>query len=57
MMTASLSLDFREGILGFSLCKRWLLIEGKKPGTAWLKSEDHDRLAFMLIDDFLKFVV
>jgi flagellar assembly factor FliW len=48
-------LDFREGLLGFSRCKRWLLIEGKKPGTAWLQSADHGSLAFMLIDPFLTF--
>ena len=48
-------LDFRDGLLGFSLCKRWLLIEGKKPGTSWLQSADHGGLAFMLIDPFLAF--
>jgi flagellar assembly factor FliW len=48
-------LDFREGLLGFSLCRRWLLIAGKKPGTAWLQSADHGALAFMLIDPFLAF--
>jgi flagellar assembly factor FliW len=48
-------LDFRDGLLGFSLCKRWLLIEGKKPGTAWLQSADHGGLAFMLIDPFTAF--
>jgi len=48
-------LDFRDGLLGFSLCKRWLLITGKKPGTAWLQSAEHGSLAFMLIDPFLTF--
>jgi flagellar assembly factor FliW len=48
-------LEFREGLLGFSLCKRWLLIGGKKPGTAWLQSADHGALAFMLIDPFVAF--
>jgi flagellar assembly factor FliW len=48
-------LDFQEGLLGFSLFRRWLLIEGKKPGTAWLQSADHGALAFMLIDPFLNF--
>ncbi|MFI5231594.1 MAG: flagellar assembly protein FliW [Gemmatimonadales bacterium] len=48
-------LDFRDGLLGFSLCKRWLLIAGKKQGTAWLQSADHGSLAFMLIDPFLTF--
>ena len=48
-------LDFREGLLGFSLCRRWLLIAGKKPGTAWLQSVDHGSLAFMLIDPFTTF--
>ena len=48
-------LVFRDGLLGFSLCKRWLLIEGKKPGTAWLQSADHGGLAFMLIDPFMAF--
>jgi flagellar assembly factor FliW len=48
-------LDFREGLLGFTLCKRWLLIEGKKPGTAWLQSADHGAIAFMLVDPFQAF--
>ena len=48
-------LEFRDGLLGFSLCKRWLLINGKKPGTAWLQSADHGALAFMLIDPFVAF--
>ena len=48
-------LDFRDGLLGFSLCKRWLLIEGKKPGTAWLQSADHGSLAFLLVDPFMAF--
>jgi flagellar assembly factor FliW len=48
-------LDFRDGLLGFSLCRRWLLISGKKPGMAWLQSADHGSLAFMLIDPFLTF--
>jgi flagellar assembly factor FliW len=48
-------LDFRDGLLGFSLCTRWLLLQGKKPGTAWLQSADHGSLAFMLIDPFLNF--
>lgn len=48
-------LDFRDGLLGFSLCKRWLLIAGKKAGTAWLQSADHGSVAFMLIDPFLAF--
>ncbi len=48
-------LEFREGLLGFSLCRRWLLIQGKKPGTAWLQSADHGSLAFMLIDPFMAF--
>jgi flagellar assembly factor FliW len=48
-------LDFRDGLLGFSLCKRWLLIAGKRPGTAWLQSAEHGSLAFMLIDPFLAF--
>ncbi len=54
-MTTTMELDFRDGLLGFSLCKRWLLLEGKKPGTAWLQSADHRGLAFMLIDPFLTF--
>jgi flagellar assembly factor FliW len=48
-------LDFRDGLFGFSLCRRWLLIEGKKPGTAWLQSADHGALAFMLIDPFMAY--
>jgi flagellar assembly factor FliW len=54
-MISSMELDFRDGLLGFSLCKRWQLTEGKKPGTAWLQSTDHDGLAFMLIDPFMTF--
>jgi flagellar assembly factor FliW len=48
-------LDFREGLLGFSRCTRWLLLEGKKPGTAWLQSADIGALAFLLIDPFTTF--
>lgn len=48
-------LDFRDGLLGFTLCKRWLLIAGKKPGTAWLQSADHGSLAFLLVDPFVAF--
>lgn len=48
-------LEFRDGLLGFSLFRRWLLIEGKKPGTAWLQSADHGALAFMLVDPFQAF--
>lgn len=48
-------LNFQEGLLGFSLCKRWLLLDGTKPGTAWLQSADHGGIAFMLIDPFRAF--
>jgi flagellar assembly factor FliW len=54
-MITSMELDFRDGLLGFSLCKRWLLSGGKKPGTAWLQSADQRNLAFMLIDPFTAF--
>lgn len=54
-MTGALALDFRDGLLGFSLCKNWLLLDGAKPGTAWLQSTDHRELAFMLIDPFMTF--
>jgi flagellar assembly factor FliW len=54
-MSAALALDFREGLLGFSLCRKWTLLAGKKPGTAWLQSEDRRGLAFMLIDPFRAF--
>jgi flagellar assembly factor FliW len=48
-------LEFAEGILGFPACKQWVLIDGSKPGTAWLQSLDHGPLAFLLIDPFQHF--
>ncbi|MCX5767543.1 MAG: flagellar assembly protein FliW [Gemmatimonadetes bacterium] len=48
-------LEFREGILGFPACHSWILIDGAKPGTAWLQSVDHSTLAFLLADPFVFF--
>jgi flagellar assembly factor FliW len=48
-------LYFDAGILGFPTHRRWLLLEGARPGTAWLQSADQDTLAFMLVDPFVVF--
>jgi len=46
---------FDDGLLGFPSCKRWMLIEGARAGTAWLQSVDHTSLAFLLVDPFVAF--
>jgi flagellar assembly factor FliW len=48
-------LRFDDGLPGFTGCKRWILIEGEKPGTAWLQSVELGAIAFLLIDPFVFF--
>lgn len=48
-------LTFSEGLCGFANCRDWILIEGKKPGTAWLQSAEYSDLAFLLVDPFVMF--
>lgn len=44
-----------EGILGFPTCHEWALLDGARPGTAWLQSAEHEALAFLLVDPFTAF--
>jgi len=46
---------FDDGVPGFAQCKRWVLIDGAKGGTAWLQSADNPALAFLLVDPFVVF--
>jgi flagellar assembly factor FliW len=46
---------FEAGIAGFRQCTQWILIDGERPGTAWLQSADQGSLAFLLVDPFLFF--
>jgi len=46
---------FEDGILGFPACHGWILIDGAKPGTAWLQSVDYAQLVFLLVDPFVHF--
>ncbi len=48
-------LVFETGIAGFADCTRWILIDGERPGTAWLQSANIGSLAFLLVDPFLFF--
>ncbi len=48
-------LRFDEGIPGFPDCRRWILIQGDKAGTAWLQSIDLNALTFFLVDPFAFF--
>ncbi|MBI3789772.1 MAG: flagellar assembly protein FliW [Gemmatimonadetes bacterium] len=41
-----------EGVLGFPACREWVLLDGARPGTAWLQSAEHGALAFLLADPF-----
>ena len=54
-VTDSQVLLFANGIAGFPDCTRWILIDGERPGTAWLQSADMCSLAFLLVDPFLFF--
>lgn len=47
--------SFAKGLLGFPSCHAWLLMDGAKPGTAWLQSTEHGALAFLLVDPFMTF--
>lgn len=47
--------SFAKGLLGFPSCHQWLLMDGTKPGTAWLQSAEHGALAFLLVDPFMAF--
>ena len=44
-----------EGVLGFPACREWVLLDGARPGTAWLQSGEHPSLAFLLADPFTAF--
>lgn len=46
---------FANGIPGFPECAKWILIQGEKPGTAWLQSIDLGALTFLLVDPFVFF--
>ncbi len=46
-------IEFSEGILGFPACRGWVLIDGAKPGTAWLQSVEYGPLVFLLADPFV----
>ncbi|MBI1809676.1 MAG: flagellar assembly protein FliW [Gemmatimonadetes bacterium] len=48
-------IEFSEGILGFPACHGWVLIDGAKPGTAWLQSVEYSALVFLLADPFVFF--
>lgn len=48
-------LFFEHGIAGFADCTRWILVDGTRPGTAWLQSADVSTLAFLLVDPFVFF--
>ncbi|MHB1298120.1 MAG: flagellar assembly protein FliW [Gemmatimonadaceae bacterium] len=48
-------LRFGGGLLGFPDHKEWILLDGARPGTAWLQSLDHQSLAFLLIDPLMVF--
>lgn len=44
-----------DGVLGFPACREWVLLDGARPGTAWLQSAEHPALAFLLADPFSAF--
>jgi flagellar assembly factor FliW len=44
-----------EGVIGFPACREWVLLDGARPGTAWLQSAEHGALAFLLADPFTAF--
>ncbi|MFI5309589.1 MAG: flagellar assembly protein FliW [Gemmatimonadales bacterium] len=44
-----------EGMFGFPSCREWVLIDGARPGTAWLQSAENAALAFLLVDPFVLF--
>lgn len=46
---------FDAGLLGFPTCRRWLVVDGVRPGTAWLQSVDHEAITFMMVDPFIMF--
>ncbi len=48
-------IDFSDGLLGFPACRAWALIDGAKPGTAWLQSVEYSALVFLLADPFVFF--
>jgi flagellar assembly factor FliW len=48
-------LHFEDGLAGFTQFTRWILIDGERPGTAWLQSIEASTLAFLLIDPFVFF--
>jgi flagellar assembly factor FliW len=48
-------LRFADGLLGFPECREWIVLESRRPGTAWLQSLDRAPLAFLLLDPFTAF--
>ncbi len=46
---------FPSGLFGFPECRHFLLAATARPGFYWLRSSEHEALAFLLADPFLFF--
>ncbi len=46
-------LTFEQGLLGFPMCREFLLVPVTREGTWWLQSAEYPSLAFLVVDPFM----
>lgn len=49
------TVEFAEGLFGFPQCRDFTLSATARPGFYWLRSLEHEPLAFLLADPFIFF--